>query len=445
MALEGLRDRIRMWLFPQDDWGMDVWRRMLQDEYLIRAEYSRGIQRRQLVARPGQADDNLVVNLTGLVIERSVSLLFGQPITFNSPNESELEYVDQVWDANKRQILLHKTAQLGGTFGTCYVKILPDGIQDGIPRLIALNPMWLSIDTMPEDVEAVRRYTVRYNYQDDQYNIVSRKEVTERVAVGADGEIPVTTWVVREYMSSKQTGGRWVLTNETPWPFPFPPIHHWQNLPDALSCYGLSDIDDIIPVQDRFNFANSNFSKILRYHGHPKTWYSGAVLGDRASWGADEMIGFRGDNAKVENLEMKSDLASSRLFMNDLRQILFDISRTVDMASVADRVGSLTNFGLRTLMMDALSKLGTKRMLYGDGLTEINRRLLSLNGVSEPKRSTIIWPNPLPEDEKDEADTIKVDLENGLVSHQTASEKRGYDWTTEQERMGANNVEASTQ
>ncbi|MUG33631.1 hypothetical protein, partial [Psychrobacter sanguinis] len=50
--------------------------------------------------------------------------------------------------------------------------------------------------------------------------------------------------------------------------------------------------------------------------------------------------------------------------------------------------------------------------------------------------STIVWSEPLPENEQEEMAAVQGDLNMGIVSKQTASEKRGYDWEeTEQPRI----------
>jgi hypothetical protein len=51
----------------------------------------------------------------------------------------------------------------------------------------------------------------------------------------------------------------------------------------------------------------------------------------------------------------------------------------------------------------------------------------------EPIR--VIWQDPLPSNEKEEIEALSKDVEIGLVSKQTASQKRGYDWSTEQGRI----------
>jgi hypothetical protein len=102
---------------------------------------------------------------------------------------------------------------------------------------------------------------------------------------------------------------------------------------------------------------------------------------------------------------------------------------------MTDRLGALTNFALRVLYKDALDKLESKRLLYGWGLSEINRRCLLLAGVATDTGGEVVWPDPLPLNEAEQAQTVQTDLGMEIVSKQTASETRGYDWETEQARM----------
>lgn len=413
--------------------------------------YRYGHQRKQLKVKANQADDNLTLNYIGLVIDRAVSLLFGKSVEFDLPGEPEDDaqvYVDRVWDLNKKNILLHKLAQNGATMGTCYVKIMVDDLKDPlneerVPRFVAIDPLWVEIVTDSEDMDAVHQYVITFKTIGPDGKEQGRREVIERelgvIVDEEEGMLPTDTvmgWTISNYVRSEATGYRWELMFDPEfWEYEFPPLIHWQNLPSPDSVYGRSDIEDIIPLQDRINFIASNISKIIRYHAHPKTWIRGGSLGEKASWGPDELVQIAGDNAMMQNLEMQSELLPSSQFLMSLRQSLFDISRTVDITSLADKLGALTNFGLRVLYQDAIAKLGSKRELYGDALLELNRRVLVLAGVEDSSPGELIWPEALPSDRQEEALSVKTDLELGLVSKHTASRKRGYDWEEEQERI----------
>jgi len=246
-----------------------------------------------------------------------------------------------------------------------------------------------------------------------------------------------TGWLVTDYISSGYTQGKWeIMMEPQEWDFTFPPIIHWQNIPNPDDCYGMPDIDsNVIQLQDRINFIASNLSKIIRYHAHPKTWIRGGNLGNNAKWGADEVIGLQGENAVIANLEMQSDLTGSMEYMRMLRQTLFDLTQTVDLDSVSDKLGALTNFGLRVLYLDAMSKLAAKHEVWGEALTELNSRLLQIGGVTPTDGGEVKWPDVLPVNEAESMQADKFDLDYKLASKQTISERRGYVWEDEDELM----------
>lgn len=452
----GLTDNIRGWLWnimtPPDDW-FDVARMEQLAQYERLKNYYEGDHRRQIKTKTGQPDDNLILNFTQLVVERSISLLFGSGVEFELPGEDDAPnrlYIDDVWNANNKDIFLHKLGQYGSIYGTCFIKIVPEGVESMedenafLPRLIALNPMFMKIETSPEDVDTIERYEMRFNTVIDDRE-VARKEITEPVysiIQEEDGEFSgggeIIAWKISNYIADHRTGGQWELMYDPQiWEYNFAPIIHWQNLPKAGEAYGRSDVEDILELNDRINFIAGNISKIIRYHAHPKTWGRNALSGSqsKASWGPDEMVLFSGDNALIQNLEMQSDLQSSQQYLMMLRQSLFDISRTVDITSLSDKLGALTNFGLRVLFMDSVNKNNTKREIYGNGLVDLNHRLLVIGEQQDVDGGEVRWPETLPEDETEKMAGDGFDLEKGLASKETISEKRGYDWEAEQERI----------
>ena len=460
--LDNIRNSMRTWLGVHDPDHDEFLER--QEEIALKRDYRLGEQRKTLKTRYGQPDDNITTNFIRLIIDRSVSGLFGKGITFQLPGgitetkdkkgnkvkkiSPEQEYLDKVWDLNKQEILLHKTSLLASESGTGYIKIQPDGVFDKddktYPRLIPLDPLYMTLDTTPHDIDTVIRYIIRYNYMGADGKPVGFKEVTEK---NDNNQWEVATF--------EDHGPGWVETSRELWEYEWPPIIHWQNLPLAGSPYGESDIpEDIVTLQDRLNFINSNNTKIIRYHASPKTYGLNVTMptvededGARKkkkdnTWNPDQMVMFNSSdpNAKVQNLEMQSDLASSRAIYTDNRQALFDITRTVDIDSVADKLGALTNFGLKVLYNDFLNKIDTKRELYGDALIELNSRLLEMNGM-EPDGGEIIWPDVLPVNGKEQSEELQLDLGMGIIDVQSAAEEKGRDWETIQTRKAENETQ----
>lgn len=409
-------------------------------------DYYDGNHRKTLKTRENQADDNISINLMGLVVERSISLLIGNGIDFDfGDGKDEIkDEIDSVFEANKSNILLHKLAQFASINGTGYAKLQPEGLQHPenneayITRIIPLNPIYMTIETEPDDIDDVRAYIMRWNTNMNGKE-TARKEVTEKNwGEGETGEeitvIKQNGWKISNYYANADTQGKWMLMDEILWDYDFPPIIHWQNLPNAADVYGTSDLKDIINLNDRLNFIASNISKIIRYHGHPKTWGRGKGFGATASWGADEIVMLQGDSGMLQNLEMTSDLVSSQQFFSNIRQLIFDISRTVDITSISDKVGALTNFGLRVLFFDSIAKLNTKQKLIGEAIREIIRRILVISG-NEPINCKVVFPATLPIDETEQTEVFVKQQGMGIVSKETVSEKSGYEWTDEQKRM----------
>lgn len=439
--MDSVRTWLQGWLIGDDYFNTGKRERLAkQQEHYF---YYTGRQRLQIKPKPGQADDNMIHNYAMLIVNRSLSMLLGGGVSFDLDGETEQEYIDTVWAVNKSDILLHRAGQYAAIFDTGYLKIIPDGINyrgATYPRLIALDSRWMTIYTDPEDMDRVRAYEMQYKVEDLEGNEVARKEVTARNYIEGDSGDVAETWTITTYKNDKSTGGKWVQIGQVLWPYPFAPIVHWANLPQPGSVNGSSDLDDIIGIQDKINFVSSNISKIIRYHAHPKTWGRGINLGNKISWGGDEMITVTGDGS-IQNLEMQSDLASSQAYLMQLRQSLFDISRTVDITSMSDKLGSLTNFGLRVLYTDSLAKLHTKQALMGEALEQVNQRMLFLAGMNDDP-GVVVWPDNMPRDMLSDLQTDTAELATGTVSKETIATENGRDWELEQERMG--NEEAAT-
>jgi hypothetical protein len=440
--LDQWRNKFWSWLLPED--FMDTLKQERFAKYNRHYSYYIGEQLRYIKVKPEQPDDNIISNFAGLTVDRSVSMLVGGGIEFDMPGDEgapQQEYINEVWEANKLQILTHKAAQHAGIAGTGYIKIIPDGVESKqrddklLPRLVALDPRYMEIVTDPEDIETVNEYIIRFMVKGADGKERIRKETIRREfsEMNDAGMFETVGWIVINEISD---GGKWEETDRDVWPYEFPPIVHWQNLPEPGNVYGQSDIDDVVELQDRFNFVVSNINRIIRYHAHPKSIGTGFRLGDLdKSEAVDDFWSIPNENAKVFNLEMLSDLVSSRAFANDLRQAIFDISRTVDIASFGDKLGALTNFGLRVLFFDALAKLATKRVLFGEALTELNHRMLVMAQITPNDGGRIVWPEVLPSSEQEDVMGLKFDMEAGLLSKQTASKIRGYDWDVERERL----------
>lgn len=420
--------------------------------YNVLSHYYSGDHRPQLKRKEGAADDNITQNFIGLAVDRSVSRLFRGGVQFNLPEgaDAQQEYIDRVWDLNKKEILLYQVGLHGAVYGTPYMKIVPDGILDPYtdelyPRLIALDPEITRLKTNPMDMAEIESYVIEYMFiRDDKevrYREVTRHSKVEDYKFDEGEEATERdTWIVEEF--EQVGGGQWQLVRREEFPYNFPPILHFKNLPSLKSPYGDSDIDDAINLQDKSNFIASNTGKIIKFHAHPEVIGTGFSAANMES--VDSAVGtFRAitnENAKVFTLEMESDLGSSLKFGEGLRQSIFDISREVDISSMKDNVGALTNFGLHVLYTDALDKNDTKRQLYGDAIKELNRRLLVMNGWEklESDPGKITWGSPIVENVMEELQADGIALDKGIIDLETVTKRYQNRYGVDYETVQAN-------
>jgi hypothetical protein len=401
-----------------------------QKGYKRRWQYYNGDHPRPLKIKAGQPDDNVLVNLSRMIVDKGVAFLFGKEIEFQieEGNTTEDEqFLDDVWDANGKMSLLQNIALNGGVCGHVYVKIVPDGIttEDGrtMTRLVNLDPAIVRPFWSTDDLSDVLWYKIEYEGASPRGQVF-KKQMIERQDNG--------TWLVTDYAAEGLKMYREV--GKTVWPYSFAPICDWQNMPAPNVYFGASDLEDVV-MNDAINFLASNLLRIIRYHAHPKTVGTGFKATELAT-GVDEMVVLPNADAKVFNLEMQSDLESSRQYLSDLIGLYLRVSRIPNLDPVNINVGALSGFALRILYGDLLEKNDVKRLTYGEGIKELNRRLLAIAGKQGVKPARIVWQNPLPENKTELTAQLDNEINKlGVTSKESASQDLGRDYKVEQERM----------
>lgn len=417
-----------------------------QNELANLVAYYNGNQRKPLKISGLGKDYNVITNHVKTIIDRSVSMLVGSGVEFDLPGEGESEQdaiITQVMDTNKKDVFLHDLVQFGSIYGTPAVKIIPNGkvAMDGTitHRIIALNPYNLTIYHAHDDIENVLAYVYRWNDGDTAW-----RERTEKQENG--------TWLVTVEKLSRETGSKWEVAGE-PVLFTgvngdvldFAPIVHGKNLPRAGSVYGMSDIEDVLDLQDKYNEAQSNINKILSLQAWAQKWITGGKFPrfkdddgkEYLDVGPDKALEIANADAKLGILQPSGDLSSSRQFANDIRRDLFDIAATVDADTVKDKIGALTNFGLRVLFKNELAKNATKQLLYGDLLLQVINRILRIEGYNgaDANPGKVIFGDPLPTDDMEKITVLEKEKAMGVVSNETIAKERGRDWKDEQARL----------
>ena len=120
---DNVRKRLLDWMFSG---VIDDGYRERVNSILDRREYRIGMQKDNLKVRPGQANDNISSNFVSLVVDRSVSMLFGKGVKFEYGEDKEAQdTVDETWNKNKKDIFLHRLGMYGAEAGMAFIKIVP--------------------------------------------------------------------------------------------------------------------------------------------------------------------------------------------------------------------------------------------------------------------------------------------------------------------------------
>lgn len=390
--------------------------------------YYRGKHRKSLKVEPGEADDNVVLNMSKRIVNKGVQFLFGKAVDFELDGDDDTQtpleaYLDAAWGTDEQKhTILQSIALNGGVTGQAVVRLYAPAAPGDLPRIVNIDPAMLDEITSADDVDHVLAYHLIWRSGD----MWKRHRIDEQ----EDG-----TWFIT--VEVQRTGdARWIeIADESaPWPWPFAPIVTAQNLPIPNSFWGMSDLEDA-DINDSINFTASNINRILRFHAHPKTIGTGFPANQLQNTAVDSFWTIPATDAKVFNLEMQSDLASAYNYLAMLKGMYAKISGVPELDPAQVNVGALSGFALRILYGDLLETTQTKRNTYGALLAEVNKRVLALGNQAEYDSIAIrnVWPDPLPGSGLEEAQTLEIDRRNGL-SQETYLTRRGYDYEQEAER-----------
>jgi hypothetical protein len=447
----------------------------VRNELRIRTEriernwrYYDGKHKKHLADDGTNTDDNVVINLYGLAIDKSAAVLNSPKFDiadnevlrpsvvprnglYQRPDPERPEdqlWLDALWEVNSKELFVHNQATTSGVTGDNFIKVIPDvypapegvsknpdGAERMLPRLILLNPCHVVAFWDEGDKDKVLAYRIQYGKEGS----AKRQEIVWQNAVMSDrgdGTYVVDQdagWVITDW-EQRDNRRTWIQVDKQLWNYEWPPIVYWQNLPDPKDFYGCEDVEDAnLALNDSLNFVSSNIQRIIKYHADPKTIATGAKPAELLEQAANRSMAIENDKAKVYNVEMQSDLKSSMDFAKMIRRAFFDGTRELDPATVEDRLGDLTNFGLRVLFGDKVKKAESKRMMAGMGLTDICQHALELGGFGAGRKVVIKWVDLLPADDIAQATALGMDIERGL-SKTTYLERRNYDIELESKR-----------
>lgn len=439
-------------------------------------DYYRGKHKKPLQSDGTDVDDNVIINMIGLLVRKSVGELFGTttrgimhgptidlkgPISFQgnigeipdptivggqvriAPSPEQF-YVDETLERNNWLSLFYELAIDGAVCGHMFLKVVPE-IGEGrraMARLVAVDPGVVSVFWDANMVSEPLWYRIQYTVgsatlrQDIVRAKAFRREQRRELGAGAE-------WAIFDYRRDQQYGN-WAFESMLVWPYGYPPIIDWRNFPSPHEYYGEDEIQASGGLNDGLNFTASNMQRILKYYANPRTIGTGVSSESISETGVANFWTIPNSDAKVFNLEMEGDLASSANYIHFLYRAIFDVAQELDPTTVQDKLGHLTNFGLRVLYRETLAKVNLKRSFFGRAIRQIVEAILAVGGF-EKQSVSILWPDPLPSDAYESARALEIGVTQFGLSRDTALEEQGYFPDIERARRRSEKEEIGTQ
>lgn len=409
-------------------------------------DYYNGAHKQPLKVQADGYDDNVILNDIEIFAEKLETLLIGDGLEFDAGSDDQSSQADKdivgLWDQNRSEILQSSLALSGVIEGHVAVRLIPD--QDlPWPKLQVIKQAHFSAFWDPFDLTQVTWYRLQAGSR--------RIDYVKGHVDGADVDTSIPVWtelsyelqgVEKDILGIAKDVEKWELISSEEWPYEFPPVVDWQNLPNPNWYYGKADVTGAIPLNDNINFIMSNLNRIIKYFAHPRTVGTGFTAADLVATAVGGLWTVENPEAKIQNLEMETDAALSRWLADIISQTLWQSGGLVDPQTMKDQIGQLTNFGLRVMFSDAIGRISKKRRLYGEGLEEIIDRSFVLADKTPPETITIIWPDVIPEDAKAEMETLTAEFDRALISKETYRDRRGYNNEMEEDRI-ANEAQES--
>lgn len=343
-----------------------------------------------------QPDDNVIANFCGPIVDKGASWLFGQVLKIEVVEASTIDvaplqdFVTGLWgDDDDKMSLLSDAADNGGVCGQAFVKLIPAQGQMKYPRIVVLDPQIVRIVTAPDDCSLILAYVIEYAAGD-----IQKRQIIARVdpdgLAGIAGEYDLDdTWTITNYTRDGRNGqqqGAWTQVGavET-WHYPFAPVFTCKNLPNPNESWGTPDLTpDLIDQNKTLNFLLSNLSRIIKYHGHPKTWAKG-LGASQISIGVDDLIVLSSPDAQIGVLTPMENFSG---ILSVVGTIMSNIDQQSRVPAVAlgrqdqlPRLGNISGVALSLMFQPLIEKTEQKRRNYGKMIREITVAALVLAGL----------------------------------------------------------------
>lgn len=381
-------------------------------------------------------------------VDKFVAFEFGKGFTISVPIEEDgdeetpepiTEFLNEVWDVhNSRMKLCVELGQTKAVTGEGWVQVKfekPEDLNDpfgefenGRIRLINMSPNVVFPTYDPHDKDKLTKLEIVYPIKEQDKSFILKTPIIKNSVYKA-------IWTNEEYRV--EINGE--VIEEGANPYGIIPFVKVLNYPLANRHCGISDLDDIIPLNVELNLKNSDISEIIDYHASPVTVVYGASVGSLER-GANKMWGGLPTDAKIENLTMNTDLGASIAYAESTKKAIHEIGN-VPVSSLGDtmQISNTSGVALQIMNMPLIERTRVKRLCSTESIILLNKIILLVgivNGlISKPSdmklkdfyNNTVSFPDTLPKDKLIELQQLQQEMQMGIESRKGGMKTLGKD------------------
>lgn len=317
-----------------------------------------------------------VWNKTRTFIDKSITFLVGKPFKIGYLNEKIEKllnpYIDLILaNSGGAEMFGIEAAQMGSVSGDVFLKVIWDRLANfgkGGPKIQVLDSSDVRVryefvdysNSIPD--EAV----IEYEFLDPAGGgVSSRREIItpQEIEIIIDGKRD-------DDLSGPNLLGRVFLV-------------HVRNMFVGKEPYGLSDCVNTENLNKLLNAAMRRFQKDVEFHGDPVTVVYGAKV-DKLEKGEGKMWGNLPKDARVENLEMQTDLPAQQKFMRFLEEALAEnMGVPIDSTKGTQGISNTSGTALQIQYLPLTELTARKKITYGTGFKQALMLALDLGVLGE--------------------------------------------------------------
>ena len=351
--------------------------------------------------------------------------------------KTEQDFLSEVWKDNDKEELCVEMGQTKSVTGEVWIKTqfqsaeeLNDPFEEypnGRIRLSVVPTQYIFPTFNDHDKDKLESLLVMYPIRRNKETGILRNRTIE------------TTVMYKEYWTNETilVYEDNQLVDQMDNPYGFIPFVQIKNFPIAGRSRGVSDIEDIIPLNVELNTKKSDVSEVIDYHSAPITLVYGARIGNLEK-GANKVWGGLPKDAKVENLSLQGDLVASTNYIDSIKTAMCEIAGVPEtVLGGASAISNTSGVALQYMNLPLIERTRVKRECTSKGLQLVNKMILFI-GIAEgliekPEEismkdfvaNTVELPDTLPKDELVELQKIQQEMSMGLECRHGAMERLG--------------------